>query len=74
MKLRDIPIGRRARIQKYNAAPKHRQKYLSMGLTPGVEIKVVGIAPLGCPIEIQVRGYFLSLRSQEAQVFDCELL
>jgi ferrous iron transport protein A len=37
-----------------------------MGITPGVAIKVVKVAPLGDPLEVTVRGYELSLRKDEA--------
>ncbi len=37
-----------------------------MGVTPGVHVKVIKVAPLGDPIEINVRGYELSLRKSEA--------
>ena len=43
-------------------------RLLEMGLTPGVEVAVIGTAPLGDPIELQVRGYRLSLRRSEAQM------
>jgi ferrous iron transport protein A len=39
---------------------------LEMGLTPGVEVTVVGTAPLGDPIELELRGYRLSIRRNEA--------
>lgn len=80
MKLSEIPVGRMARIKAYDSTSSmscvksYRQKCLYMGLTPGTPFKVIGIAPLGCPIEIEVRGYSLSLRSQESQVLICELL
>lgn len=83
MKLNKIPVGRTARIQAYDSTlstqkcasiKSYRQKCLYMGLTPGTTFKVIGIAPLGCPIEIEVRGYALSLRSQESEVLVCELL
>jgi ferrous iron transport protein A len=41
-------------------------RLLEMGLTPSVEFELLGIAPLGDPIEIEVRGYRLSLRKSEA--------
>jgi ferrous iron transport protein A len=44
-----------------------RQRLLEMGLTNGITIKVVRIAPLGDPIEIELRGYRLSLRKKEAE-------
>ncbi len=44
-----------------------RRRMLDMGLAPGAEVKVVRVAPLGDPIEFEVRGYSLSLRKQEAE-------
>ncbi len=44
----------------------YRQKLLAMGLTPGTQFKVSRKAPLGDPIEIQLRGFSLSIRKHEA--------
>lgn len=44
-----------------------KRRIMDMGITPGVEIKVIKVAPLGDPIEVNVRGYELSLRKEEAQ-------
>lgn len=44
----------------------YRKKLLAMGITPGTTFRVVRVAPLGDPVEIQVRGYLLSLRREEA--------
>lgn len=41
-------------------------RLLEMGLTPGVVCRVVGRAPLGDPLELEVRGYRLSIRRAEA--------
>jgi Fe2+ transport system protein FeoA len=41
-------------------------RLLEMGLTPGVQVAVVATAPLGDPLEIEVRGYRLSIRRREA--------
>lgn len=41
-------------------------RLLEMGLTPGAEIRMIGRAPLGDPLEVEVRGYRLSLRHSEA--------
>ncbi|MEA3408281.1 MAG: FeoA domain-containing protein [Chloroflexota bacterium] len=43
-----------------------RRRMMDMGLVPGAEVKVVRVAPLGDPIEFEVRGYSLSLRKSEA--------
>lgn len=41
-------------------------RLLEMGLTPGAEVRMIGRAPLGDPLEVEVRGYRLSLRHSEA--------
>lgn len=44
----------------------YRRKLLSLGITKGTEILIKRIAPLGCPIQIDVRGTSLALRKTEA--------
>lgn len=44
----------------------YRRRLLALGLTQGTEIKVVRVAPFGCPVQIEVRGTSLSLRKEEA--------
>jgi ferrous iron transport protein A len=44
-----------------------RQRLLEMGLTKGVSVTVIRMAPMGDPIEIELRGYRLSLRRNEAK-------
>ena len=46
----------------------YRAKILALGLTHGVQLKIVNVAPLGDPFEIAVRGYHLSLRRDEVGV------
>jgi ferrous iron transport protein A len=41
-------------------------RLLEMGVTPGVEVRLVGKAPFGDPLELELRGYRLSIRRQEA--------
>ena len=43
-----------------------------MGITPGTEIEVIRVAPLGDPIEVKIRGYSLSLRKEEANFVEIE--
>ena len=50
----------------------YRSKLLAMGLVPGVPFLVVRNAPLGDPVEIQVNGFHLSLRKQEADLLRIE--
>lgn len=43
-----------------------RRKLLSMGITPGCEIEVIRVAPLGDPLQVKLRGFQLCLRQKEA--------
>lgn len=52
----------------YKGKDSYRKKLLAMGITPGTLLKVVRVAPLGDPVEIQVRGYLVSLRREEASL------
>jgi ferrous iron transport protein A len=55
------------KIAKLHGGGALRQRLIDMGLVSGAEIKVIRIAPLGDPVEYQVRGYNLSLRKHEAE-------
>ncbi|PIE41296.1 MAG: ferrous iron transport protein A [Gammaproteobacteria bacterium] len=62
-----LHIGDQARILGYSDMPTaYRKKLMSLGLTPGTEFTVKRSAPFGDPIEITLRGFNLSLRSNEA--------
>jgi ferrous iron transport protein A len=64
--LDSIPVGSSARVAAVNGADATSLRLLEMGLTPGVAVHVVGTALLGCPVELEVRGYRLSIRRSEA--------
>lgn len=64
--LANLPIGARARISSILGADELSVRLLEMGLTPGVEVALVGAAPLGDPLELELRGYRLSVRRSEA--------
>ncbi|MGA7934522.1 MAG: FeoA family protein [Kovacikia sp.] len=67
IKLRDAAIGSTLRVVGYEpTARDYKRKLLAMGLTPGTEFVVKRHAPLGDPIEIEVRDFRLSLRKAEA--------
>jgi Fe2+ transport system protein FeoA len=73
-RLADVPLGSRAVIRSVAGADDVSLRLLEMGLTPGVEVRLVGRAPLGDPLEFDVRGYRLSVRKCEAAVVEIELL
>jgi len=67
LSVKDLKIGEEALIEGFNTTnPVYREKLLSMGLTRNTIVKLIKTAPLGDPVEIEVRGYKLSLRKGEA--------
>ena len=65
--LRDVRIGETAGVLRVNGEGALRRRILDMGITRGVRITVRGVAPLGDPMELIVRGYALSLRKADAE-------
>lgn len=65
---KEISPGESAEVIGYDPTEKtYRRKLLSMGLTKGAVFRLVKVAPMGDPVEIEVRGYKLSLRKGEAE-------
>ncbi len=63
----DMRVGQRARVDRVDGLDEIATRLMEMGLTPGVEIELLGTAPLGDPLEFEVRGYRLSVRASEAR-------
>lgn len=72
--LSELGKGSRGRVIKIIATGELRRRLLDMGVVPGTEVAVVGVAPLGDPIEVKVKGYHLSLRKKEAAAIIVEQL
>lgn len=72
--LGQVPIGKSARIKAVQGEGKLRRRLFDMGLTPGAEVFVRKVAPLGDPIELTLRGYELTVRKSEADIVAVELL
>ena len=62
-----ITLGEKVKVKGIAKESSVKRKLLDMGVTPGVEVKIVGKAPMGDPINIEVRGYKLTLRKSEAK-------
>ena len=71
MTLSDLRIKQSCRIVGYTITNK---RLLAMGLTRGVEVRIIRVAPLGDPIELKVRSYSLTIRKKEAETILVELL
>jgi ferrous iron transport protein A len=72
--LRDIEPGQCARVKKLAGEQRLKRRLMDMGITPGIEVGVVKVAPLGDPVELTVRGYELSIRKDEAAHIEVEKL
>ena len=72
MTLRELKPGQQGKVVSVGSTGSMKRRIMDMGITPGVDIKVVKVAPLGDPIEVTVRGYQLSLRKDEAQQIEMQ--
>ena len=68
----ELPVGESGRVLRVVGANDVSRRLLEMGVTPGVEIRRLGTAPLGDPLEFELRGYRLSLRKSEAQQIEID--
>jgi ferrous iron transport protein A len=64
--LREAKVGETVKVVKLNGEGAVKRRIMDMGVTKGVEIFVRKVAPLGDPIEVNVRNYELSLRKADA--------
>lgn len=68
--LKDARVGDTITVVKLHGEGAVRRRIMDMGITKNVEIFVRKVAPLGDPIEINVRGYELSLRKADAEMIE----
>jgi ferrous iron transport protein A len=64
--LAEIPLGRAAKVSAVDGPRAFRRRLLEMGLVPGTFVRIVTVAPLGDPLQIEVRGGQWSIRRSEA--------
>ena len=72
--LSEVELKTRVKVAEIALESKVRRRIMDMGIVKGTEIVVTGKAPMGDPIELQVRGYALSLRKSEAKDIMVELV
>ena len=70
--LREAKIGDTVTVVKLHGDGAIKRRIMDMGLTKGVSVHVRKVAPLGDPIEINVRGYELSIRKADAEMIEVE--
>ena len=70
--IRDLTIGEHGRVIRVGGEGALRQHFLDMGVIPGAEVTIVKYAPMGDPVELEIHGYELTLRLDEAAKIDVE--
>ena len=66
-KLSQAPLRTLVRIRAVDSDPSYRRRLLELGFLPGTEVQVVGAAPMGDPLLLEVRGCSFSIRKAEAE-------
>lgn len=68
--LREVRCGQQVQVTKLLGSGAVKRRIMDMGITKGTQIFVRKVAPLGDPIEVNVRGYELSLRKADAEMIE----
>ena len=68
--LKETKVGETVMVSKLNGEGAVRRRIMDMGITKGTEIFVRKVAPLGDPIQVNIRGYELSLRKADAEMIE----
>ena len=70
--LKDAKVGETVRVKKLYGEGPLKRRIMDMGITRGVDLHVRKVAPLGDPMELNVRGYELSVRKADAEMIEVE--
>lgn len=70
--LKDVKVGETVTVTRLNGTGPVKRRIMDMGITKGVEIYVRKVAPLGDPMELNVRGYELSVRKADAEMIEVQ--
>lgn len=71
-KLSDAAVGSTVKVVKLHGEGAVRRRIMDMGITKGVEIHIRKVAPLGDPMELNIRGYELSVRKADAEMIEVD--
>jgi len=63
-----VRVGDTVKVVRLNGEGALRRRIMDMGITKGCSIRVKNLAPLGDPVEIELRGYSLTLRKKDARI------
>ena len=70
--LRQVKVGETVTVVKLHGEGAVKRRIMDMGITKGVEVYVRKVAPLGDPVEVNVRGYELSIRKNDAEMIEVQ--
>ena len=70
--MKEAKVGDVVRVVKLHGEGAVKLRIMDMGLTKGVDVQIRKVAPLGDPIEVNVRGYELSIRKADAEMIEVE--
>ena len=68
--LRTVKVGNTVHVTKISGSGAIKRRIMDMGITKGISVTVRKVAPLGDPIELNVRGYELSVRKADAEMIE----
>ena len=75
MNLSELEVGQKAKVLKLNVADKQIKRHLlDMGITRGAEVKIKKVAPMGDPIDIELRDYQLCIRKADLMQIEVEVI
>ena len=70
--LKDVTVGETVNVVKLRGTGAVKRRIMDMGITRGAQIYVRKVAPLGDPVEVNVRGYELTVRRADAEMVEIE--
>lgn len=70
--LKEVPVGNTVTVVKLHGVGATRRRIMDMGVTKGCEVFVRKVAPLGDPVQVNIRGYELSIRKGDAEMIEVE--
>ena len=68
--LKNVKVGGKAKVVKLHGEGALKRRIMDMGITKGTDIYVRKVAPLGDPVEVNVRGYELTVRRADAEMVE----
>ncbi|MCD6106043.1 MAG: ferrous iron transport protein A [Thermoplasmata archaeon] len=74
MKLSQGEPGKTYVVLKVLGRGMVKRKIMDMGIVPGAKLRILGEAPLGDPMDVELNGTFLSIRKKEASLIEVEEL